>query len=167
MIDSKYKMPAPHTWDVWLHRHSQPRTVCPPWLQPQVRAGEPAGTANLLRRNFPPVLKMRFKDQRYHCTGSPTPSPEFRKTGGGGSNFKAMAPWLGPQVRERKGPRDHLIWYPSLQARKLRVPPCPRSHSSTAQGLKPLPSWVYSLFPPVLSWRLRLPLVGREGHVIK
>ena len=99
--------------------------------------------------------------------GHPHPPPSSGKLGGGGSNFKAMAPWLGPQVRERKGPRDHLMWYPSLQARKLRVPPCPRSHSSTAQGLKPLPSWVYSLFLPVLSWRLRLPLVGREGHVIK
>ena len=150
---------------MWLHRRSQPWTVCPPWLQPQVCGGEPTGTANPPGEASHPFWRPGSRAGGITAQGHPHPLPRVQETWG--SNFKVMAPWLGPQVMEQKGPRDHLIQYPSLQARKLRVPPCPRSHSSTSQGLKTLPSWVYTLLPSGLSSRLRLPLVGREGHVVK
>ena len=47
----------------------------------QMCGGEPAGMANLLRRDFPPILKIRLKGTRHHLHMVTHPLPQFQKPG--------------------------------------------------------------------------------------
>lgn len=88
----------------------------PPWLHPQVCGREPVSRANLPRRSLTTCSKEQAQGQEVLPVGTHHTPPTIQEIQH--SDLKVTALRISQQMGAQKGPRDQLLWFPSLQTRK-------------------------------------------------